>query len=381
MNKKKHKLYLFMTILICIVVVTGAALLFLWGIGTRMTGQMMAAHPESENTNQGHLEVTMLDVGQGSCTLFKSNEHYVLVDGGGRASSEYVVAYLKSKGIKRLDAIIATHYDEDHISGLIGVLNAFDVDNCLCLAYENDTEIYKSFLKNLKSKKVQVTTPKAKHQWVFGSARMQMLAPDNWDHQEENDNSICLKFSCGDFSCIITGDAQTELEQEMLDSDLNLETVLYIAGHHGSNSSSSEPFLKAMKPAYVFISCGKGNTYGHPAKETMDRLQKTGCQIFRSDKQGEVSAIYQDGVLTFSKEPCDDWTPGVMELYEVETEKIESGDKTLINEYIGNSKTLKLHYPNCTAVDKMAEKNKVYMTCTREEALAKGYTPCGNCKP
>lgn len=255
-------------------------------------------------------EETMLNVGQGLCILIKSDGHYALFDGGSRSASSYVVAYLQQHNITKLDYVIASHYDEDHIAGLVGVLNTADVDTVLCPDYTTDTQIYRSFKSAVATSGAKVVHPSVKSTYSLGNSTITVLGPASYNDRTDNNRSIAVRIDDNKFSSVITGDAEQQEEQEILNSGINLRTNLYVAGHHGSSNSSSSDFVKAMSPAYIFISCGKNNSYGHPHWEALRIFKDTGCKIFRSDDQGEVTCFSDGKKYWFSIEPSDDWTSG-----------------------------------------------------------------------
>ena len=323
----------------------------------------------------------MLDVGQGLSVLFEADGHYLLYDGGGRDSSSYVVAVLKGKGIESFDYIVSSHYDEDHLSGLIGVLNVFDVDTCLCADYESDTKIYTSFVNTLNNSGAEIVHPCRGDRYTLGRAEITIISPGSYSYSDYNNDSIAMMVNYGKFSCIVTGDAEAEAEEDMIKSGLLQDTDVYIAGHHGSSSSSSAAFVSKITPEYVFISVGANNSYGHPTENTLNTLKNDGCEIFRTDKQGEVT-VWSDGVkYWFSEDPCDDWTPGIVETEEQETPNASAGTTTESTGFILNASSKKIHLPTCSAVDNMLESNKRYSNASIEDLEAHGYSPCKLCHP
>lgn len=334
---------------------------------------------------------TMLNVGQGLSVLIQSDGHNMLYDGGNRAHSSYVVAYLQQHGIDFLDYMVASHYDEDHIAGLVGVLNTTPVSTILCPDYQADSKIYESFVKGEETSGAQIEHPDAGEEYLLGDAKIEVLQDDS-SLEEANNKSIAVKISYGTFSMLLTGDAEQEAEEEMIRSGQDLHADLYVAGHHGSSSSSSQDFLTAVSPSYVWISCGAYNSYGHPHKETMEKLEKDGIQMFRTDRQGEVS-VYTDGnSYWFSTAPSDDWKSGNEEMgaegqdgtvtiAETVTSGSEKNSPDSADTYILNTHTLKFHRTDCEAVEKMSERNKEVSHLSREELIKEGYSPCGACKP
>lgn len=347
--------------------------------------------PVPGDNESAPFSATMLNVGQGLSVLIQSDGHNMLYDGGNRAHSSYVVAYLQQHGIDSLDYIVASHYDEDHIAGLVGVLKTTPVSTILCPDYQADSKIYESFVEGEETSGAQIEHPDAGEEYLLGDAKIEVLQDDP-TLEEANNKSIAVKVSYGTFSMLLTGDAEQEAEEEMIRSGQNLHADLYVAGHHGSSSSSSQDFLTAVDPSYVWISCGADNSYGHPHKETMEKLEKDGIQMFRTDRQGEVS-VYADGnSYWFSTTPSDDWKSGNEEIGAegqdgtvTIAETVTSGGKENSPEsadtYILNTHTLKFHRTDCDAVEKMSERNKEVSHLSREELMQEGYSPCGACKP
>lgn len=334
---------------------------------------------------------TMLNVGQGLSVLIQSDGHNMLYDGGNRAHSSYVVAYLQQHGIDFLDYMVASHYDEDHIAGLVGVLNTTPVSTILCPDYQADSKIYESFVKGEETSGAQIEHPDAGEEYLLGDAKIEVLQDDS-SLEEANNRSIAVKVSYGTFSMLLTGDAEQEAEEEMIRSGQDLHADLYVAGHHGSSSSSNQDFLTAVSPSHVWISCGADNSYGHPHKETMEKLEKDGIQMFRTDRQGEVS-VYADGnSYWFSTAPSDDWKSGNEETAAEGKDSTAATEETVTSgsgengqesadTYILNTHTLKFHRTDCEAVEKMSEQNKEVSHLSREELIGQGYSPCGVCRP
>ena len=174
----------------------------------------------------------------------------------------------------------------------------------------------------------------------------------------------------------------------MCRTGLELESDVYIVGHHGSGSSSTWELLQNATPEYAIISCGTGNSYGHPHIETMEKLQAMDIRLFRTDKQGTVVASTDGISITWNLSPCNDYTPGdpadkpaSAQSSSVSSSTASSQSVSVSTEYILNTSTRKIHYPDCKSVKQMSEKNKKSTTESRDSLISKGYTPCGNCKP
>lgn len=342
-------------------------------------------------------KLTMLNVGNGLSLLIEADGKYMIFDGGTGKRSSYVVAYLKSHGVTEIDKMFVSHYDADHISGLVGVLNTTKVNTVVCPDYTADTKIYGSFMTKLAASGAQTVHPSVGDSFTLGSAKITVIGPAGKFYEDENNLSTAVKVSYGAFSCIITGDAEEEAEREMLSLGSLLDADLYVVGHHGSSSSSTPEFVRAISPAYAFLSVGADNGYGHPTQKTLNTLKNNSVKLFRTDTQGEVTCLSDGEHYSFSTEPTDDWHAGTFEEKDevqpergmpfpaeetVQTKAPERGNPgTADSKWVLNTNTKRIHYPDCKSVNQMKESNKGYSDDTIAELVAQGYTPCGNCHP
>lgn len=339
----------------------------------------------------GILTVHFLDVGQGASTLIQLDDKTMLIDGGGPEKSSFVVAYLKKLNLEDIDVMVATHYDEDHINGLVGVLTQFTVDHVYDCPFPTDTRACRSFKRIIEENSIDEKVPELGDSFDFGDAQVTFVAPQKYGHSDANDDSIALMLVYGQNRFFITGDSSVEAEKQILDQDLKCDVLL--AMHHGSNVSNSRSFLSAAAPDFVVISCGQDNSYGHPGDETLSRIQNAGAHLFRTDIQGTVICTSDGEIISWLDAPCDDFTPGIPGGEPTETSMEKSTTVTATDsddtdetdetdqEYVLNTNTKKFHYPDCPSVDQMAEKNKKIVTWSRDEIIEKGYVPCKNCDP
>ena len=236
------------------------------------------------------MKVHFLDVDQGLAILVQLGEDVLVYDGGERDTSSYVVAYLKDQGVTEIDYLISSHYDSDHVSGLIGCLHAFDVENVIGSDYVHDSNIYTSFMNAVKEEGVEIQYPAVGTQFQMGEAVITILSPMEIV-RDSNSNSVAIMLSYGESDFIFTGDADYKSEREMIENfryDLDCEVLS--VGHHGSATATSEVFLEVTTPDYAVISCGKDNSYGHPHKETLQFLNDYEVEILRNDKSGTIVA-------------------------------------------------------------------------------------------
>lgn len=342
-------------------------------------------------------EVHVLDVGQGLSVLVESQGHSMLYDGGDREKSSFVVSYLKQQGITSLDYMIASHYDADHINGLVGALNTTEVKQVFAPNYTADTRVYSSLENIIAAKSIPKEQPAVGSSYMLGDATFQILAPSGSSYSDANDYSIAIRITDGGTSFLITGDAEAKSEAEICATGLPLESDVYVMGHHGSGTSTSWELLQKAVPEYAVLSCGAGNSYGHPHIESMEKLQSMGIELLRTDKQGTIIASTDGTSISWNVSPCNDYTPGDKDDKPAQAQQNSVSSTGAANTantgtagtqsdsvgtgYILNTSTKKIHYPNCRSVAQMKEKNKKATTESKEALLSKGYTPCGNCNP
>lgn len=324
-------------------------------------------------TSQGCLTVTFLDVGQGNAVLLTQEGRYALIDGGGREKSSYLVAYLQKLGVEKLDYVIASHYDEDHVAGLVGVLNVFETETVLDPGYETDTKIYKSYTDMVKQNGCREEHPQLEAAYTFaGDVLIEVVTPKGYDYSEANDNSIGVRITKGKDTFLILGDASEDLEEEMIERGKAFPASVYLASHHGSKYASSKELLERVAPEAVVISCGAGNKYGHPAGETMERIREIKARLYRTDLQGEIEAVTSGTGVRFQQEACNDFTPG--EAFSAVPQETEpaSGEYFVIN-----PRNRKIHKKDCKYGEQIKEKK--YFAGTLREAKKQGYVPCRSC--
>ena len=297
-------------------ILAAAALAALWSRG--MITLPLAGEKQEMISSQAPADgirarIDVIDVGQGSALLIQSGGEAMLVDGGGSAHSSRTVAYLKEQGVTHLKYIVATHYDADHMYGAVGALEAFGADTVLVPDYEEESYVFQVFRQHLANKRTATVHPAPGDSFGLGYCRFTVLAPCGSVYGKENDRSIALRFTDGVHSLLVTGDAEAQSEAEMVQNskgERRLKSDVYVAGHHGSGSSSTEAFLRAVKPSFAVISCGAGNDYGHPHASALNRLKSLRAGLYRTDKQGDIVFYFTDGGILFEKEPCNDYTPG-----------------------------------------------------------------------
>lgn len=264
-----------------------------------------------ENTKaKEELLVHFLDVGQADCILIESNGEYMLVDAGNNGDEELILSYLKELGVNRLEYVIGTHPHEDHIGSLDAVIRNFDIGKIILPEKEHTTKTFENVLDAIEEKNLKITKPKVGDQYTIGDATFLIIAPNADYGNELNNWSIGIKLDHGANSFVMSGDAEKEAEEDILENGIDLKADVLKLGHHGSKTSSTEEFVDAIDPSYVVISCEIGNTYGHPHKETMDWIKERGIPFFRTDEQGTIIATSDGDEITWNVEPSSSYKAG-----------------------------------------------------------------------
>lgn len=273
--------------------------------------------PDNANTNiitdsisTDVFRVHILDVGQGLAVLIEAGEDTLLYDGGGADTSSFVVSYLQKQEISDLDYCIASHYDADHLSGIVGTLHKFEIGALFAPDYIYDTKTYASFVNTAEEKALVIHHPASGESYPLGDGCIEILAPQGTGYEDENDYSIVVKVSIGDSSLLLTGDATNVSEAEMLDAGIDLASDILVLGHHGSYNSTGIDFFNAVSPEYAVISCGKGNDYGHPHPRIINLLKDNALPLYRTDLQGTVCFTMTGDEIIFDKSPCQDYATG-----------------------------------------------------------------------
>ena len=261
---------------------------------------LLAGCAENTDTNDtvvtagSEMRVHFIDVGQGDSIFIESpNGHTMLIDGGVKGVGQEVVAYLQGQGVQKLDAVVATHPDADHIGGLIAVLNSIDIAQFYDSGKVHTSQTFEEMLTLIDTKNIPYHVPKTGDTLTFDEAVTVKVIHADETATDNNDASIVLKVSYGDVSFLLTGDAGVALEKEMLAQDVKA-TVLK-AGHHGSNTSSSQSFIQAVHPEVTVLSYGEDNKYGHPHTEVVEHLQAVGSKIYATAEARTV-IVSNDGV-------------------------------------------------------------------------------------
>ncbi|MFF2177892.1 MBL fold metallo-hydrolase [Lysinibacillus sp. NPDC058147] len=260
-----------------------------------LAGCTETLNTEKVSVTAGHeMRVHFIDVGQGDSIFIESpNGKTILVDGGVKGAGQEVVSYLKELGVNKIDIVVATHPDADHIGGLIPVINSIDIGQFYDSGKVHTSQTFEEMLTLIDTKNIPYNVPKTGDSIAFDDDINVKVLNANENATDNNDASIVLKIAYGNVSFLLTADAGIALEKEMMQSDV--KATILKAGHHGSNTSSSAEFIQAVHPEVTILSYGEGNKYGHPHAEVVDRLQAIGSKIYATAEAGTV-IVSTDGV-------------------------------------------------------------------------------------
>ena len=331
------------------------------------------------NSGSKNLIVHYIDVGQGDSELIQIPGNInILIDGGTKNSSKKVVSYIKSLGIEKLNIVISTHPHADHIGGLISVINSFKVDNVIDAGINHTSTTFKEYLKAVKVKNINYLTPSPGESFDLGTnVKLIVYGPYNRYKSDLNNSSVVVKLIYGSTSFLFEGDAESKEESQLISGGLDLSATVLKVGHHGSKTSSTLKFLKKINPKISVISVGKGNSYGHPAKTTIDNLLSLGSSVYRTDTTGDI-IIESNGsnvnVTRGSPYIPDSSSTTTIGSEETTTTQASSGS------FVGSKKSDVYHYPDCSSAKSIKPENLITFNSV-EEAKNAGYRPCKKCNP
>lgn len=260
-------------------------------IAALLGGAVLVWYAVNAETRDG-LTVAFLDIGQGDATFIQTeNGNQILIDGGPNRKVLSELSKVMPFYDRSIDAVIATHPDSDHIGGIPDVLNKYEVDFFIEPGAESTNAVSKELEKIVEEKKIKKVLARRGMKLILSeNAYLLILFPDrDVSRIDTNDASIVVKLIYGNTSFLFTGDSPQKIEKYLTSIDKeNLDVDVLKAGHHGSDTSSSESFIGYTAPEYAIISVGKNNKYGHPHREVLERLNKFGVKIIRTDIEGTI---------------------------------------------------------------------------------------------
>ncbi len=252
---------------------------------------------ENQNLNNYPFQIHFIDVGEADCILINNNNQYALIDAGNNEDGNKLVTYFKSIGIEKFQYVIGTHAHEDHIGGMDNIIRNFEIMHFYMPKVEVNMKTYQEIREELKKKNILYETPKIDSTFTLSNTTIKVLSIGD-DKEDINSTSIVLKVTYQNTNYLLMADATNDVEQKILNK--NIKSDLIKIGHHGSNHSSSATFLNKVKPKYAIISVGTPNDYGFPKKVTLDKLERIGANILRTDELGTIIASSDGNNIYFN---------------------------------------------------------------------------------
>lgn len=282
-------------ILSIVVILLSVLITFGGSLGIPSWNQIFSACGVSKSTDSA-ISLSFINVGSADACYIKCGDKNILIDGGTSLTSDKLCAYLKRNGCTHLDAVIASHPDSDHIGGIASVINAFGAD----VIYESnlhenlipDTFEYKRYQNSIIENNADVITPKIPSSEKIGDVTLNFISPTA-SYDTTNDCSLVVKLEYKEISALFTGDISKDVEENLINSNLELKSNILKVSHHGSKTASTEDFLQSVSPQISVVSVGiYDNTL--PDGVTMARINKYSGALYRTDRDGTV-IINSDG--------------------------------------------------------------------------------------
>lgn len=270
---------------------------------TLLSEQLLSLFEPLEVNNSkidSEFSVHFIDVGQGDCTLIKTPDGNMLIDAGENGYETTVLDYLEAQGVDSLKYFVATHPHSDHIGGAAEVLEAVSVENVIMPKLSKDntpaTATYEKMLTAIKNSSAKAISAKPGSEYSFGGAEFTVLAPFEQD-ENLNNMSVVLKLTYKGYSFMLSGDAEKEVENRILKAGYDISADVYKGAHHGSSTSNSKKFVKAINPTYAVLSYEEGNSYGHPHRETVELFNEEGIVYYSTADYGTIVFTVDNSIL------------------------------------------------------------------------------------
>lgn len=270
--------------------------------------------PDAADLAEGDATVTFFDVGQGDSVLVASGADTCLIDAGTPDAADSLVAMLYAAGVTELDTMVMTHPHADHLGGMARVLQSIEVETLVTPPLSEDERASAQVAEVLEwadTTGTAVVTAADEMTIAVGDGTLTVLMAGLPEADDVNNESLCLRYSLGDFAFLDTGDAEADAEEALAARcGFGLRCTLFKAGHHGSSTSNSETLLSLARPEVAVVSCGLDNEYGHPHAEVLDRFAAYGVEVLRTDEQGSVTiAAEADGSWRWLGDEADPAAP------------------------------------------------------------------------
>ena len=286
MKSKIIKIILISLILLCIV---GAAAFAIY----QYRDDIFPTDRIAEALEEGKTVICFIDVGQADSILVMTPKGNMLIDTGTTASQDKLKDFLRDRGVEELEYLLLTHPHDDHIGGADMVLDNFKVKNVIMTKAEDQPELLLPLIDKINANSINVIDGIAGTTFELGGTESTILAPTGeLESMSTNNTSIVFRMDIGKRSVLFTGDAEADVEAELIESCRDLiDCDILKLGHHGSKTSSTHAFLEAVSPVFAVSLCGDNNTYAHPEGEIIYKLDIMGIRLLRTDRDGDIVFI------------------------------------------------------------------------------------------
>lgn len=238
-----------------------------------------------------NVSVHFIDVGQGDCTLIELPENKImLIDAGDNGREDEIIDYIDRLNIKKIDYLVATHPHSDHIGGMKEIIENYEIGEIYMPNAYSSSKTFEDMLDAIDKKNLNINSAYAGEKiFEYSGVRADILSPQKGEkYSDLNNSSVVIRLKYKETGFLFMGDAEKEVEEYILENYDNLKNDVLKTGHHGSSTSSGGEFIGAVEPEFAVISCGAGNEYGHPHKETLKTLKENGAEVLRTDKMGTI---------------------------------------------------------------------------------------------
>lgn len=291
-NNKKNLKQIIYTIIITVMLIS---LVYVATRDNSYVGEL----PTEDIIKSEELQIYFFNVGQADCILVRNNGKNMLIDAGDNEDGPLLVKYIKKLGINKIDYLIGTHVHEDHIGGMDNIIKEFDIGEIYIPYTTNKSKrkFYEDVINEVKQKELSINYKKVGDKFELGEAKCEIKSIDNSDPTSSskiNSTSIVIQMEANSNKYLFMGDAEDDVETN---SKITWEDIDVLkVGHHGSDTSSTEQFINKVLPevAVISVNCNT-NSYGHPSEIVMKRLQNKECQIYRTDMNGTILLINENG--------------------------------------------------------------------------------------
>lgn len=303
MEDKTNKLLI--KILFCIIVILIIVCFVLAFTSKDLTDSLRSYFIKVQEVEKESDFIKIFNVGEGDSILIHSNSQKLLIDTGPQENKAELCRDISSMGFKSLDGVIISHLHEDHIGALSKISDTFNIGTLILPDLYDSKEDYAFSAKLVKNNMLKASKRvyTAVQGMVSYCGEFEITVVGYYKElSEENDRSVIMMVKYNDIKFLLMSDAEKSAEKELIADGINFDCDILKVAHHGSNSSTSEEFLKVATPKYAVISCGMGNIYGHPNELTLDRLKDANAEIHRTDLEGDITLYFNNNTVDIVSE-------------------------------------------------------------------------------